>query len=81
MKLAKFFGHDFNSDGWFSVYDINGNEIYHENSNGYWEKKEFDINGNKVYHENSDGKIVDNRISCADKVIEIDGKKYKLTEV
>jgi len=37
------------------VYDTNGNEIYYENSNGYWVKKEYDTNGNMIYSETSDG--------------------------
>ena len=43
----------------------------------------YDSNGNLIYYENSDGEIIDNRpkSSCNGKVIEIDGKKYKLSEV
>ena len=37
------------------VYDINGNEIYFEKSDGYWYKKEYGDNGNVFYYENSDG--------------------------
>ena len=37
------------------VYDQNGNVIYRENSDGYWEKWEYDTNGNELYSENSDG--------------------------
>ena len=60
-------------------YDSDGNRIYHENSNGDWNKSEYDSNGNQIYHENSDGVIVDNRPKgCEGKVVEIDGKKYKL---
>ena len=41
-----------------------------------------DKNGNVIYCENSDGYIEDNRPkSCEGKVVEIDGKKYKLTEL
>jgi len=73
------------SDGYWvkKDYDSNGNKIYHENSTGYWYKQEFDSNGNRIYCENSDGEIIDNRpkTSCDGKVVEIDGKKYKLTEI
>jgi len=66
----------------FRIKDKSGNQIYCENSTGYWYKREYDSNGNIIYHENSDGKIIDNRPkSCEGKVVEIDGKKYKLTEV
>ena len=66
----------------FEIKDKNGNEIYFENSHGYWIKSEYDSNGNQIYYESSDGFIVDNRPkSCEGKVVEIDGKKYKLTEI
>ena len=38
-----------------SVYDINGNRNYYENSDGVWYKKEYDTNGNNIYYEDSDG--------------------------
>jgi uncharacterized membrane protein len=38
-----------------SVYDVQGNIIYRETSNGFWEKSEYDTNGNKIYVERSDG--------------------------
>jgi hypothetical protein len=66
------------------LYDSNGNEIYYENSDGYWWKQEYDeSNGNRIYYEDSTGYIEDNRPkgSCNGKVVEIEGKKYKLTEV
>ena len=60
-------------------YDSNGNLTYVENSNGFWRKKEYDSNGNEIYYENSYGEIIDNRAKgCEGKVVEIDGKKYKL---
>ena len=40
---------------WFNVYDSNGNEVYYEDSNGYWVKREYDSKGNLVYFEDSDG--------------------------
>jgi len=38
-----------------SVYDVQGNIIYRETSNGFWEKSEYDTNGNKIYVKRSDG--------------------------
>ena len=70
-----------NSNGFWrkKEYDSNGNEIYYENSNGFWWKSEFDSNGNEIYYEDSKGEIIDNRPKgCEGKVVEIDGKKYKL---
>jgi len=62
-------------------YDSNGNVIYCEYSYGYWCKCEYDSNGNRIYSEDSNGHIEDSRPkSCEGKVVEIDGKKYKLTE-
>ena len=38
-----------------SVYNKDGNEIYYEDRNGYWSKKEYDTQGNEIYFENSYG--------------------------
>ena len=64
----------------FIIKDNNGKEIYCEHSNGHWHKREYDDNGNKIYFENSDGLIIDNRPK-QDKIIEIDGIKYKLVKL
>ena len=39
----------------FVVYDEKGNQIYCEDSNGYWSKREYDEKDNEIYFENSDG--------------------------
>ena len=39
----------------FVIKDKNGNEIYYENSKGYWWKCEYDSNGTEIYFENSNG--------------------------
>ena len=73
-----------NSDGYWCKweYDENGNETYFENIDDYWSRYEYDKNGNETYYENSDGtKRGTKRGSCDGKVIEVDGKKYKLTEL
>ena len=63
-------------------YDKNGKQTYYENSDGYWCRCEYDEDGNQTYYEDSDGyKEGTKRSSCSGKVIEIDGKKYKLTEL
>jgi len=64
-------------------YNTNGNLIYLEDSKGYWDKRDYDSNGNLIYYGDSDGEIIDNRPkkSCNGKVVEIDGKQYKLTEI
>ena len=65
-----------------SEYDKNGNGTYFENSDGSWYRNEYDENGKETYCENSDGdKEGTKRGSCDGKVIEVDGKKYKLTEL
>ena len=72
------------SDGyWYTKeYDSKGNMTYFENSNGYWSKHEYDSNGNGTYYEDSDGTIKGKKqSSCDGKVVEIDGKKYKLKEL
>jgi hypothetical protein len=63
-------------------YDSEGNEIYVEKSDGTWLKREYNSRGNMIYFENSDGQIVDNRPKPSeDRVVEIDGVKYKLTKL
>ena len=72
------------SDGFWGKweYDSQGNQIYFENSNGYWAKREWDSKGNEIYFENSNGQIIDNRPKpCEDKIVEIDGEKFKLVKV
>jgi hypothetical protein len=65
----------------FEIKDKKGRLIYFENSNRVWWKSEYYSNG-EIYLENSDGVIVDSRPKgCEGKVVEIDGKKYKLTEL
>jgi hypothetical protein len=39
----------------FTINDDKGNQIYHENSDGYWYKREYDDKGNEIYFEDSDG--------------------------
>jgi len=64
-------------------YDADGNVTYHEDSEGYWNKREYDADGSLTYYENSWGCLegTPRSQSCDGKVIEVDGKKYKLTEI
>ena len=39
----------------FEIKDKNGNQIYWEDSNGYWKKREYDTNGKIIYYEDSNG--------------------------
>ena len=43
------------------IYNENGNLLYFENNDGYWEKYEYDDNGNRIYYEDSNGEIEDYR--------------------
>lgn len=52
--IAEQLKHDF-SKGSLHLYDSNGNEIYFENSDGYWAKYLYDSNGNEIYFEDSNG--------------------------
>ena len=81
--IAQLLKHDFKSKGSLFLYDSNNNLIYFEYSDESWKKIEYDSNGNRIYYEDSNGTIIDNRPkeSCNGKVVEIDGKKYKLTEL
>jgi hypothetical protein len=73
-----------NSNGywWKYEYNDNGNRIYYEDSYGHWHKREYDDKGNEIYFENSNGLIIDNIPKpCEDKIIEMDGVKYKLVKL
>lgn len=39
----------------FIIRNSKGQEIYWENSDGRWHKREYDSNGNQIYYENSYG--------------------------
>lgn len=63
-------------------YDSNGNQTYLENSYGYWKKRQYDANGKLTYYENSCGYTKGKKqSSCDGKIVEVDGKKYKLKEL
>ena len=64
-------------------YDAKGNVTYYENSDDFWSRWEYDSNGNETYYEDSSGykEGTPRSQSCAGKVVEVDGKKYKLTEL
>lgn len=72
------------SDGFWVKWehDSQGYVMYYEDSTGYWSKREYDSEGNLIYYEASDGLIIDNRPkTCEDRVLEIDGVKYKLIKL
>ena len=37
------------------IRDTNGKTTYYENSDGYWNKREYDSNGKQIYYEDSKG--------------------------
>jgi hypothetical protein len=73
------------SNGWRRKceFDGNGRQTYFEDSNKFWSKREYDTNGNQTYFEDNFGykRGTPRSQSCNGKVIEVDGKKYKLTEL
>jgi len=60
----------------FRIKDLNGKEIYYENSNGYWCKCEYDSNGKEIYWESSKGTIVDNRPKIVELTMDDIAKKF-----
>jgi len=65
----------------FRINDDSGNLIYSEDADGFWVKMEYDYYGNEIAFEFSDGKTVDNKAKpCQNKIVEIDGVKYKLVK-
>jgi hypothetical protein len=72
---------NFETNGTLVIRNKNGKPIYFENSNGYWANWEYDSQGNEIYYEDSSGEIRDNRPKpCEDKIVEIEGIKYKLVK-
>jgi len=65
------------------ITNASGNQTYYEDSEGDWYKREYDSNGNETYFEDSNGYKdgTPRSQSCAGKIVEVDGKKYKLTEL
>ena len=46
---------DFEANGDLGINDKNGNSIYFEGSNGFWEKREWDSQGRLIYTEDCSG--------------------------
>ena len=72
---------DFKTNGSLEIRDKNGKLIYFEYSGGFWEKREWDSQGKAIYYETSNGIILDKRPKpCENKIVEIEGIKYKLVK-
>jgi len=67
---------DFEANGDLEIRDKDGRTIYLEDSDGYWEKREFDSQGNRIFYEDSCGEFIDKR--PPEKIIEHNGRKYQL---
>jgi hypothetical protein len=55
MTIGQQIKWDFEANGYLEIKDKNGNQIYYENSDGYWSKWEYDSKGNEIYLEDSYG--------------------------
>jgi hypothetical protein len=53
----------------FEIKDKNGKEIYYEDSNGHWIKREYDANSKVIYSENSNGHWIKREYDANSKVI------------
>jgi len=81
MTIGQQIKWNFETNDDLKIKDKNGKLIYWENSYGYWSKWELDSQGNEIYFENSSGVIEDKRPKpCEDKIVEIEGIKYKLVK-
>jgi hypothetical protein len=75
QTIGQWLNWNFKTNGSLTIKHKNGNDIYHEVSDGRWRKHEYNSDGNIIYSENSEGNIIDNRIP---EVIELNGRKYQL---
>jgi hypothetical protein len=64
----------------FYIEDNNGNEIYYENYNGLWIKKEFDQYNQKIYYESSNGLIEDNKPKTLAKQLKINNFAFGIID-
>lgn len=72
---------DFETNGFLEIRNKNNEIIYAESLDRFWAKWERDSEGKVMYYEDSTGYITDNRPKpCENKVVEIDGVKYKLVK-
>ena len=53
----------------FTIKNENGNEIYYEGSNGFWEKREYDSNEKEIYWETSNGASIKREYDSNEKEI------------
>jgi len=82
MTIGQQINWDFEVNGSLEIKDKNGKQIYCEHSNGFWVKMEYNSESNLIYCEDSNGLIIDKRPkSCENKVVEIEGVKYKLIKL
>ena len=82
QTIAQQINWNFETNDELEIKDKNGNQIYFEDSNGFWTKREYDSKGNEIYFEDSGGYIIDKRPkSCEGKIVEIGGEKFKLVKV
>ena len=82
MTIAQQIKWDFKTNGDLEIRDFRGNLIYFEDSKRYWSKWEYDSQGKVIYIKDSTGYLVDKRPKpCENKVVEIDGEKFKLVKV
>ena len=82
MTIAQQIKWDFKTNGDLEIRDFRGNLIYFEDSKRYWSKWEYDSQGKVIYVKDSKGYLVDKRPKpCENKVVEIDGEKFKLVKV
>ena len=64
----------------FQIKDKNGKEIYFENSNGYWGKREYNSNGKQNYYETSGGYWAKREYDSNGKEIYHENSKGEITD-
>ena len=81
QTIGQWLNWDFETNGFLEIRNKNNELIYVESSDRVWAKWERDSEGKVMYYEDSKGQITNNRPKpCENKVVEIEGVKYKLVK-
>jgi hypothetical protein len=71
---------DFETNGSLEIRNKRGNQIYFEDSDGYWQKCEYDSQNNQTYFEDSTGYWAKREYDSQGNVIYFENSKGKIID-